>query len=348
MNRQFAALRGLAIVVVVFYHAIELGSSIPREWGYPAIGGIARLVLLLLQQIGPLAVPTFLFISGCFVAYAAAGTPPKLAWKTVWSNLKRLLWPYLLWSILFYIIIYFQRHETYSLPGYIKQLIVGYPYNFVPLLLFWLVLAPILVQLTRRFSNVLIAVILVYQLILLNLEYPGSLGFTFPNWVSFLKPPVLHSTLAVWGIYYPLGLIYSVNAKSMTPWLQKNRAVLWAITGVFFVFGFLSRAEILKFQLAEHVYPLTFVLLLPTIKRDAIPWVRQLEQVGKHSYGLYLTNLIILDLALVSVKALMPNLLNYRIWLMPPLFVLALVIPLAVMSKLARSPAKGMNHYVFG
>ncbi len=347
MNRQFAALRGMAIIVVVFYHAIELGISIPVEWGYPAIGGIAYQVLLLLQQIGPFAVPTFLFISGCFMAYAAAGTPPMLSWKTVWINLTRLLWPYLLWSIVFYIIVYFQRHETYSVPGYIKQLAVGYPYNFVPLLVFWLVLAPILVQLARRFSNVLIVIILVYQLTLLNLEYPGLLGFTFPNWTHFLKLPALHYTLAMWGIYYPLGLIYGVNAKSITPWLQRNRAVLWAITAVFFVLGSLSKVEILKFQLAEYIYPLTFALLMPTIKRDAIPGVRLLEEVGKHSYGLYLTHLVILDLVLVSVKVLMPYLLNYRIWLMPSLFVLALAIPLIVMSNLARSPARSIYRYAF-
>ncbi len=348
MNRQFAALRGLAIVVVVFYHAIELGKSVPVEWGYPAIGGIAHQALLLLQRIGPFAVPTFLFISGCFVAYAAAGAPPRLSWKTVWSNLIRLLWPYLLWSIVFYAVVYFQRHEVYSVPGYIKLLIVGYPYNFVPLLVFWLVLAPILVQLARRFSSVLIAIIVVYQLALLNLEYPGVLGFTFPNWAHLLKLPVLHYTLAVWGIYFPLGLIYSLNAKNITPWLQKNKVVLWAITGVFFVVGCLSIVEILKFQLAEYIYPVTFVLLLPTIKRDVIPWVRRLEEVGKHSYGLYLIHLIILDLALVAVRAVLPNLLNYRIWLMPPLFILALVVPIAIMSRVARSPARVVYRYAFG
>jgi hypothetical protein len=170
-------------------------------------------------------------------------------------------------------------------PGYIKLLIVGYPYNFVPLLVFWLAIAPILVQLARRFSSVLIAIILVYQLTLLNLEYPGLLGFTFPNWAHLLKLPVLHYTLAVWGIYYPLGLIYSLNAKNITPWLQKNKVVLWAITGVFFVVGCLSKVEILKLRLAEYIYPLTFVLLLPTIKRDAIPWVRRLEEVGKPRAG---------------------------------------------------------------
>jgi len=348
MSRQFAALRGLAILIVVFYHTIALGVAIPQEWGYPPIETGARIVLLLLQQFGYVAVPTFLFISGCFVSYAAAGTPPKLSWKIVGSNLKRVWWPYLLWSIVFYVIVYFQRHETYSAPGYIKQLIVGYPYNFVPILLFWLALSPILVQLARRFSGVLIAIILLYQMFLLNLEYPGMLGFTFPAWAHLLQPPVLHFTLAVWGIYYPLGLIYSVNAKSIAPWLQKNKAALWAITGVFFVLDFLSKAEILKFLLADFVYPLAFVLLLPTIKRDTIPWVRQLEEVGKHSYGLYLTHLITLDLALVAVNALLPNLLNFRIWLMPPLFVLALMIPLAVMSYVARSPARGLYRYVFG
>src|SRR5512139_3000186 len=102
MNRQLGALRGLAILIVVLYHTIGLGISIPQEWGYPSIEVWSRTILSLLQQPGTFAVPIFLFISGCFVSYAAGGTPPRLSWKTVWSGLKRLLWPYILWSSVFY------------------------------------------------------------------------------------------------------------------------------------------------------------------------------------------------------------------------------------------------------
>ncbi len=47
MNRQFGALRGLAILMVVLYHSIDLGVSMPQGWGYPPIEGLGRLVLSL-------------------------------------------------------------------------------------------------------------------------------------------------------------------------------------------------------------------------------------------------------------------------------------------------------------
>jgi peptidoglycan/LPS O-acetylase OafA/YrhL len=348
MNRQFAALRGLAITMVVLYHTIDLSMSIPREWGYPPIEGLGHFVLSLIQQLGGFAVPTFLFISGCFVAYAAGGNPARLSWRTVWGSLKRLLWPYVLWSIAFYIVVYFQRHEVYSFPEYLKSLVVGYPFHFIPSLAFWYALSPVVVRFAKRFGYALIMVILFYQLILMNLEYPGILGFVFPGWVRLLRPPVLGYTMAIWGIYFPLGLIYNLNAKNVAPLLQKLKRGLLATTVVLFVLGFLDTVSVLNCPLASQICPLTFVLFSTMIKRDSIPLVRQFEEVGKHSYGLYLTHLILLDLALVSVKALMPDLLNYRMLLIPPLLVLALAVPLVVMNGVAQLPAKPIYRYMFG
>lgn len=348
MNRQFGALRGLAILIVVLYHSIDLGVSMPQGWGYPSIGGPSRLVLSLIQQFGILAVPTFLFIAGGFVSYAATGNPPRLAWKTVWSNLKRLLWPYVLWSGVFYVVIYFQRHEVYSIPGYFKNLIVGYPFHFIPILVLWYVLSPVLVHFAKRFGYALVALILLYQLILLNVQYPGILGFIFPGWVRLVRPLVVGYTMAVWGIYFPLGLICTLNAKSIAPLLQKLKWALVAITGVLFVLSCLSTASVINLPLAAQICPLTFVLLTLLIKRDSIPMVRKLEEVGKHSYGLYLTHLIVLDLTLVGIKVLAPSLFNYQSLLVLPLFVVALAVPLIVMSGVTRLPARPVYRYVFG
>src|SRR3990172_12585959 len=92
--------------------------------------------LSFLQGLGILAVPTFLFISGSFVAYAAQGDPPHLSRKFLLSSLRHILIPYMIWSLVFYIFIYFYLDVQISILGYLKNLIVGYPFHFVPLLVF--------------------------------------------------------------------------------------------------------------------------------------------------------------------------------------------------------------------
>lgn len=348
MNRQFSALRGLAIVLVVLYHSIDMGTLAPQGLGYPPIEGLGRYVLLVLHQLGVFAVPTFLFISGSFAAYAAQGNPPKLTWKAIGAGLKRILWPYLFWSILFYIAIYIRRDEEYTFLGYLKNLVVGYPFHFIPLLVFYYTLSPILVHFARRFGGALVVVIALYQLFLINVVFPGSLGFTSPDWARFLAPPVLSYTMAEWGLYFPLGLVYGLRAKSIMPWLQRFRWAFLTATSVFFVLHILHKVSLLHFPLAGHICPLTFALLLPVIKRNSIPMVRQLEEIGKKSYGLYLSHLIVLDFVFFNIRVLVPWVLNHQILLQPLLFILTLAIPLVVMSGMARSPTRTVYHYVFG
>lgn len=349
MNRQFGALQGFAILLVVLHHSIELGLDTQRLGDPPVASGWITYVLWTLWQLGILAVPTFLFISGCFFSYAAQGkNPPQLSWKVVRTGLKHLLWPYLFWSIAFYIWIYFRWNEVYTLAGDLKNLIVGYPFNFIPLIAFYYVLSPFLVRFARRFGFPLIVVIALYQLILLNLKNPGIIGFTFPDWMHFLAPPILRETMAMWGIYFPLGLVYSINTKTVLPQLQRLKWVLLTMAIMFFVISVLNRFSIWHFPLANYLCPLMFVLFIPTLKRDTIPLVRELEKAGKKSYGIYLSHLIALDFLLLCIHLFLPWLFSYQILLQPILFVFTWGIPLLVMNGVMRLPTRPMYRYVFG
>ena len=348
VNRHFVALSGLAIVIVVLNHSIHMGTLGIQEMGLPQAKGLERLLLVLLSGLGTFAVPTFLFTSGSFASYAAQRTPLRLPWSNVWAALKRLLWPYLIWSIVFYIYIYFRKAEAYTLWGYITNLIVGYPFHFVPILLFYYACSPVLVRLTRRFGYALLAGIALYQAFLTGLVFPSTFGLTVPDWTGILVPPVLGQPMAQWGIYFPLGLVYSLKAKEISPWLQRLRIVLAMTTGAFFVLLVLNDIGFLRFPLAYYMCPLVFLLFAPTIRRDSIPLVRHLEKVARRSYGLYLTNLLVLDSCVVSAQILVPGLLAYPLVFCLILFAVALAVPLGVVSGVARSPARVVYHYLFG
>ncbi len=349
MNRQFGALQGLAIFLVVVNHSITKGMEI-YKLGYPppAQEGWLYYILLTFRSLGPCAVPIFLFISGCFFAYSARGNDPKLSWKVVWTGLKHLLWPYLFWSVMFYILISFQRDEVYTPLGYLKNLLVGYPFHFIPLIAFYYVLSPWLVRLARRFGFVLVAAIGLYQLILINVVAPGTLGFTPPAWASFLAPPVLRSTLAPWAIYFPLGLVYSINTGSILPWLQKFRWTILAVAIVLFVVFLLNEFSVWNFPLAGYIFPLPVVLFCPTIRRDSIPLVRELEKIGRNAYGLYLTNLLVIELTLLGIQLLAPWVFSYQALLQPILFIAGLGIPLILMRGVMLLPTRPAYRYVFG
>ena len=287
-------------------------------------------------------------MSGAFFSYAASQDNLKTNYKIVWINVKHVAIPYLAWSLIFYLEIYLLHGKQYTLLEYVKYLIVGYPFNFVPLLIFYYVLSPLLIRAIRYLGWVVIGLIGVYQLILINIVFPGTLGFTMPNWMGILSPPVLSTTLAEWAIFFPLGLIYVRRLTSLTGFIQKTKWIWLGLTLVLYVIALLDVLEVIHQPLARFFAPVTFILLTSIFSRNAIPFVRQLEILGKKAYGLYLMNLILLDLILFTIDSLIPGALSYYLLLMPLMFVLALAIPLWIIDSFERLRRPALQRYIFG
>jgi len=348
MNRHFGALQGLAIIIVVLYHSITFGMDPPRYDFSAPTQGWTYYLLVAIQQFGIFAVPTFLFISGCFFSYAARRYDTiRSMFKVVRNGLSHLLWPYAFWTILFYLMLYLLWSETSTPFEYLKGLATGFPYDFVPLIAFYYILTPFLIPIARRlFSGIiLILFIALYQFILIaTVLYPQIFG-----WMDFLALPVLRTTLTIWAIYFPLGLVYSLNADQIMPWLQKFRWALLAIAIIFYVVNLLDVYSLVQFKLAQIISPIAFVLFSPTIQRNSIPKVRELEKVGKRSYGLYLSHLVVINVVFVVIERVTPWLFNYLLLLVTIVFVLTLTISLALMNGFTQLPKiRPAYRYVFG
>ena len=348
MNRQFGAFTGIAMILIVLNHAITFSLEAHARNGFPEIGEGLLISLSILQAIGIFAVPIFFFISGSFVSYAAQGDPPRLSSKFIGSSLRHILIPYIIWSIIFSMVVYFQHHEVYSLSGYIKNILVGYPYHFIPLLITYYILSPLLVIIVKKYSLPLLILIGAYQLFTAMALASSNLGIGFPAWTSRLLLPVLRTTFADWGIYFPLGLIYGFQAKKIVPWLKNWRWILIGLTVIFFIFGVFEANHQINFPYARLFVQTTFVLIIPVIPRDQIPWVRQFEKVGKRSYGLYLTHLIILNLTVWLLQILVPKIISLPLVVVPLLFVIGFIIPLGVMEYASRSPGRKYYRFIFG
>ena len=348
MSRQFVAFSGLAMVLIVLNHAIQLGIEATVAMGQAIPTGRGRLLLTILQGLGVFAVPIFLFISGAFVAYAAKGAS-RLSIRFVWSSIRHILWPYVVWSIVFYLLIYFHYEQMYSFGGYLKNLAVGYPFHFVPLLILFYVASPLLIPAARRYPWLLLGAVGVYQVLLIAIRYSEVLSISLPDAARFLNPPVVSGTFADWGVYFPLGAVFSLHATALKPWLKRMKWLFVIATIALFILTLLQATGVTNTPWARFLAPLPLIFIVPIVQRSSMPAVQKLEKIGKRSYGLYLTHLIVLDLSLWATEQFARELFAYQYLLLPLLFVIGLAIPLIVMTDMAqRKPARKVYRYVFG
>ena len=348
MNRQFLAFRGIAILIVLVNHSITIGLMMAGKLGYPQPPLVQQVIFTTLVEFGLFAVPIFLFLSGAFFVYSSQAGSFKQSYKTVWVNLVRVAWPYIIWSLVFYLMVYLLFEERYSVTQYLKDLVVGYPYNFVPILMVFYLLAPILVWAAKKFPVLLILFFGVLQLLEANLTHPGLLQFVMPAWTHALEIPVLRNPLADWGIYFPLGVVVAVYRKSMAPWLDRLKLAILVGTIVLFITALLSDLGILKFPLADTLCPMVGMLLIPLVRRESIPFVQHLEFLGKRAYGLYLTNLVILNVLIFVLQNSFQQMLGIYPLVVPFLFAATLALQLVIMQQVERFPKANVYRYVFG
>ena len=357
IGRQFGALSGVAMTLVVLNHAITLGLAGPGLVGEAPPAGVWGGLLTVLQQLGIVfAVPTFFFISGCFAAYAGQSSNLGQTYKTTLSRLRSIVLPYVLWSVVFYALLAVQQLsgypypwlQSYSLLDHVKHLIVGYPYHFVPLLVFWYLLSPLLARYGRRYGVWILLAVAAYQVVLIALHYPVMFGAQLPESLRVLIPPVIGRSLADWAIYFPLGVIYSLNARSVAARLQPMKWVFLAVTAALFVVVCLHELGFFRFPLARILCPVALMGLLPLIQRNKIPLVETFEWIGKCSYGFYLTHLVAINLAIMLIMAVAPTLLGAQAVAQPLLFAVGMGGPALLMVGAAKLPIRSAYRYVFG
>jgi peptidoglycan/LPS O-acetylase OafA/YrhL len=348
MNRQFPALRGIAIFLVVINHSIILSIQAVSQYQLSKIPLLEKNILLAIKEIGVLAVPIFLFLAGAFMMYSLMNKSIREGYRVIIPTLKNAVIPYLVWSVLYYIVAYLMYQESYSLLGYVKNLLVGYPYNFVPILVFFILISPILSWLSRRYPVFLFVFFALYQIVLLNIQLPGSLGFVFPGWLSIIAPPVLSLPFTLWAIFYPFGMIYIQNAEKYKS-IAKPLIPLIIIASLgLYILAALRETGIIKFQLAEWLLPIVTIFLLPFIKRKSIPLLPFFENLGKRSYGIYFMNLVIIKILVHLSANLFPAVYKVETVLVILLAAITIFTTTKLMAAIEKGSTRRYYRYIFG
>ena len=348
MKRQFPALRGLAILMVLVNHAVTLSMDAASEYGYPVPPGWERWLLIGLRTVGLLAVPAFLFFSGAFVVYALQGRPLAAGYRTVGLALRHIVIPYVLWSVVFYSVVFLLQGERHTLLEYGKLLAVGYPYNFVPLPAFFYLIAPLLVRAAGRYPWPVVILAAGYQLFTAVALSPDLMGITLPETAYLLTLPVLRYSIAIWGVFFPAGVVCALHSERITPFLQRFRWAAVALAGAAFGLAFSDQLGVIHQPLAIQAFNGLVIGLFLLVRRETIPMVTELEWMGRRALGLYLTNLITISLALAVVQAAAPILLQQMLLLVATVTAFTIAVQGLMVTAVERLPVPAARRYVFG
>jgi peptidoglycan/LPS O-acetylase OafA/YrhL len=351
MRRTIPVLYGLAILGVIFNHANwhvlkQFTSGEPQ--GYP---------FLVLDQIAKFAIVGFMFIAGYFIAYATNGGKRDLSWQIVLTRLKNLVWPWLIWAMIMTAGHAFQGRSLAPVE-FLRNLFIQY--YFVPLLIFYYLLATIIARWAKVQPRRLLIGAAVIQLLAMALFYarvylPAFPGLLHP-WIDL--GPLQYLRFA---FYFPFGVVCGMFPQVVKTPL--NRFKIWLPWLTLFFFGLSAVESAIAYHLGGRVWPtggdqtkLTSALFSITLilcflvfdQISAIPFNHTITKLGVHSYGLYLSHYLVLSITARLIQMIMPGVASQGWLLLPLLFILTVVLARGLMEGVARLPTKRFYRYLFG
>jgi peptidoglycan/LPS O-acetylase OafA/YrhL len=252
------------------------------------------------------------------------------------------------WSSIFFALIYPGPSAGLTMREYVRNLLVGYPYHFVPLLVFWYLATPAVVRIGRRRGALLLVCIAAAQLWWLILQSPEmfGLGGALPSWAARTAPPVLRAPLSDWAIYFPLGLVMSLHGAALKPRLERWRRTALTATAILFAAGLLNAFSLLAAPWARFIAPVPLMFVLPVVDRGSIPLLKFFEWLGRRSYGIYLAHFVIINGIVLLAGAWLAG----RPLVVFPVFLVAtLGLSLLLMEALTRARiGRQIYRHVFG
>lgn len=296
--------RGAAIIAVVLIHGIAEG-SVPGAGAHGS--DTVQLLLLLVNKLCAFAVPAFIFVSGLVLFY---GAPVRWSRESLARYYRRrmqtALFPYLVWSLLFYIMNQWLAHglDTKLDPVYFGKLLLtggaSYHLYFLVIIMQFYAVFPVVAALVRRYDpagKLLLAAGLLLQ-------------FGFYAY-SRLVHPVPFSSLWAFGYaaFFALGgwfgLQYAARADA-----ARTKAPLWAAAALCAGFGYAglhiwavqgTAPSDIWYEICYDGLGLAAAAALIAWARGQQGRLRMLAALGKASFGVYLVHPAVLSLWRLAV-----------------------------------------------
>jgi surface polysaccharide O-acyltransferase-like enzyme len=233
MARKLLYLNGLAIIAVILFHTAGTGFTAMFAWGHrylpdsvpvmSQVGSLSYYGLRFFEQLAVFSIPAFLFVSGFFVA-VTTGRRETIDGKSVLARSRSLVIPYLIWSTITMALLMLEGRR-YGIADFIRIYLTGSAnpvLYFVPLLVQFYLLSPILVRMARRNWKAFLLLAGLLQIAVQALSYPLFLGLDVSNAAQLLAfvPKWLFLSRIFW---FPLGIVAGFHTEGLKAWLDRNR-----------------------------------------------------------------------------------------------------------------------------
>jgi hypothetical protein len=324
-------------------------------------GSLTYWGLTLVRRVIAFGIPAFLLVSGYFIAFAAGRDDPKVNLSVLKARLVTLIIPYLLWSIIIFLIravVY--RQGFFSPQRYLLALLTGGAtgaYYYVPMLVQMYLLAPILVPAAKKYWKSTLLLTAVVQLTIELVRYLAlfGVGGEVVNTIIRLTPLWFFPRRFFW---FALGTVFGFHISSFKPFFQKN--IKWLVGGtiVFFLaslveFELLLRAsgqQWINFYstITTTIFGGLFMLSFIAAKKVKLPLQHKISEIGTKSFAIYLIHEQVLEIVGRGIFFFVPVLLKHQIIYQPIMIFTSLAVPLLLISLVSRSPLKKYAKYVFG
>lgn len=370
MARKLLTLNGIAIFCVILFHAAGWGFTSLFFWthrylpvsspDFSQVGSLAYYVLRSIEQLVQFAIPTFLFVSGYFVAFLSGRKQDTLSWKIVVTRVKFLAIPYLIWTAVVIIAMVLLERTRFSPLGLARMVLTGGSnpaYYFIPLLIQFYIVSPILVQMVKKALVPTLIITALIQIVVYLVQYPVSIGTDnpiiltmdglFPKWFFLMRI-----------FWFTAGIAAGFHLNNLKTALAPYRMyflVAWILLGII---GFFEWERIVLLSgkpwietretLVDALYGCVFILLFVSSVDLSFIKNKLLEDLGSKSFGIYLVHSPVMEIVSRASYHLAPWILANQMLLQPLLIISGLGIPLLMMYIVSKSPARPIYSYLFG
>lgn len=369
MSKRLLQLNGLAILAVIVFHSAGWGFTAMFAWAHRYLpvtspdfsqkASLAYYYLKTADQVSVFAIPAFLAISGVFVVITSGSQPMASIWRRIVGRLGKLVVPYLVWTGVVLLGQVLQGAHIQPIRLLVILLTGGASpaYYFVPLLIQFYLIAPLLVAIARRRPWVLFAATLVVQLCLYVLHYLILLQVDW-SWVTVAANLVPKWFFVARLFWFSLGILAGLNLARVSNFCSSHLRALVTLAVLFVVFGVVFWEWLLSLvgvsflphweTLIDGVYSLAVMAVVMGLPAHEWALPDQVAAVGVQSYGIYLVHAPLMEYASRLIYHFAPWILGKEILFQPILILVALGGPLALMAAVRRSPARRLYPYLFG
>lgn len=361
MTKKLLVLNGFAVLGVAIHHAAAYGLLAIFSWAhlyrdvitpnYDMMGSPSYWYLIGARLlVGSYAIPAFLIVSGFFAAFAS-GKDGKMGWNAVWARVQKFFWPFVIWTVLF--IVMQQMSPRQITFGFLMR-----TYYYIPLIIQLYILSPIIGPYVKGNWKRALVITAVIQLTVQMIGYLLLLGVE-SNALRIANDLTPRFVFTSRIFYFTLGMAMGYHRKLFSNWLKEKRYILLGSLGLFAILSFVEY-QVVDTIIGERwlgpnfigifrtFYAVTFSLTFLAFDKFTWPMEKQLNQLGTMSLGVYLANTPVIYVVSSLLVKTVPWVLGIQLLYQPIIILTGLLIPVALMILVSKSPARRYYQVVFG